>query len=124
MQAWDGWCNYGIAENPAIKFVIPKEGSDLWADVIVIMIGSQNQEAAHKFIDYVLRPETGQWVASNILYKVPNKAAMEALDPALFNQYPNLAISAPDMLKLEELRDLGPALKMYSRAATEITSAQ
>ncbi|HSD35724.1 MAG TPA: spermidine/putrescine ABC transporter substrate-binding protein [Alphaproteobacteria bacterium] len=124
VQAWDGWCNYGIAENPAIKFVIPKEGSDLWADVIVIMSGSQNQEAAHKFIDYVLRPETGQWVASNILYKVPNKAAMEALDPALFKQYPNLAISAPDMLKLEELRDLGPALKMYSRAATEITSAQ
>jgi spermidine/putrescine transport system substrate-binding protein len=124
VQAWDGWCNYGIAENPAIKFVIPKEGSDLWADVIVIMSGSQNQEAAHKFIDYVLRPETGQWVASNILYKVPNRAAMEKLDPALLQQYPNLALGPGDMLKLEELRDLGPALKMYSRAATEITSAQ
>ena len=52
MQAWDGWCNYGIAENPAIKYVVPKEGSDLW-------------------------------VASNILYKVPNRAAMESLEPAL-----------------------------------------
>jgi spermidine/putrescine transport system substrate-binding protein len=88
------------------------------------MSSSQNQEAAHKFIDYVLRPETGQWVAANILYKVPNRAAMEGLDPALLQKYPNLAMSAADMLKLEELRDLGPALKMYSRAATEITSAQ
>src|SRR4029450_12026835 len=25
VHAWDGWCNYGIAENPAIKFVVPKE---------------------------------------------------------------------------------------------------
>ncbi len=124
VQAWDGWCNYGIAENPAIKFVVPKEGSDLWADVMVVLKSSQNQDAAHKFIDYVLRPETGQWVASNILYKVPNRAAMDGLDPALLQQYPNLAMTPADMLKLEELRDLGPALKMYTRAATEILSAQ
>jgi spermidine/putrescine transport system substrate-binding protein len=36
VQAWDGWCNYGIAEKPEIKYVIPKEGSDLWVDSIVI----------------------------------------------------------------------------------------
>ena len=27
VEAWDGWCNYGTAENEDIKFVIPKEGS-------------------------------------------------------------------------------------------------
>jgi spermidine/putrescine transport system substrate-binding protein len=124
VQAWDGWCNYGIAENPAIEYVVPKEGSDLWVDTMVVMASSQNQEAAHKFIDYVLRPEVGQWVASNILYKVPNRAAMESLDPALLQQFPNLSMQPADLMKFEELRDLGAAQKLYTRAVTEITSAQ
>jgi spermidine/putrescine transport system substrate-binding protein len=36
VHAWDGWCNYGIAENAAIKYVIPKEGTDLWVDTMVV----------------------------------------------------------------------------------------
>jgi spermidine/putrescine transport system substrate-binding protein len=124
VHAWDGWCNYGVAENPAIKYVVPKEGSDLFVDTMVVLASSQNQDAAHKFIDYVLRPEVGQWVASNILYKVPNRAAMESLDPAVLQQFPNLGMKPADLLKFEELRDLGPAQKMYTRAVTEITSAQ
>src|SRR4029079_15069047 len=27
VEAWDGWCNYGIADNPDIAFVIPEEGA-------------------------------------------------------------------------------------------------
>ena len=117
MQAWDGWCNYGIAENPAIKFVLPKEGSDLWVDTMVII--EQLAEPGSGAQIHRLRAAPGERRSGsprNILYKVPNKAAMEALDPALLEQYPNLAIAPPDMLKLEELRDLGPAQKMYSRA--------
>ena len=29
VHAWDRWCNYGIGENPAIRFAVPEEGSDL-----------------------------------------------------------------------------------------------
>ena len=25
-EAWDGWCGYGTAENPDIKFVVPERG--------------------------------------------------------------------------------------------------
>jgi spermidine/putrescine transport system substrate-binding protein len=61
VHAWDGWCNYGIAEKPEIKYVIPKEGSDLWVDTIVVVADSENQDAAHTFINYILKPETGKW---------------------------------------------------------------
>ena len=44
---------------------------------------SKNKEAAHAFINYILDPEIHGWAAENILYKVPNKAAMDAIDPAL-----------------------------------------
>ena len=47
-EAWDGWCGYGMAENPDIKFVVPEEGSDLWVDTMVVLKDSENKEAAHR----------------------------------------------------------------------------
>ncbi len=44
---------------------------------MVILKSSQNKEAAHAFINFILDPANHAWVAENILYKVPNKAAME-----------------------------------------------
>ena len=55
VHAWDGWCNY--AENKNVEFVVPSEGSDLFADTLVVMESSQNKEAAHAFIDFVLAAE-------------------------------------------------------------------
>jgi spermidine/putrescine transport system substrate-binding protein len=123
VHAWDGWCNYGIAENADIRYVIPDEGSDLWADTMVIMAASQNQEAAHAFINYVLGPDIGKWVAENILYKTPNRAAMEALDPALIEQFPNLGIAPADLLAYEQLRDVGDTQRLYTQTVSEIMAA-
>ena len=124
VQAWDGWCNYGIAENPAIRFVVPSEGSDMWTDTMVVTAASENKDAAHAFIDYVLRPEVHAWVAENILYKVPNQKAMERIDKALFETYPNMAMTPADLMRQEQLRDLGETQKDYTRAVTEILAAQ
>ena len=124
VQAWDGWCNYGIAEKPEIKYVIPKEGSDLWVDAIVVTKASKNPEAAHKFIDFVLNAENGKWVVENIMYKSPNKAGMEAVDKAMLTQYPNMAITPADLLKFEQLRDLGAGMKAFSRTVSEIMAAK
>ena len=123
VEAWDGWCNYGIAENAQIKYVIPKEGSDMWVDTMVVTSASENKAAAEAFINYVLKPDVHRWVAENILYKVPNKAAMDALDPKIIEQYPNLGLSPSELLKFEQLRDLGEGQKLWSKTVTEITSA-
>jgi spermidine/putrescine transport system substrate-binding protein len=123
-HAWDGWCNYGIAENGAIKYVIPKEGSDLWVDTMVITAASENKDAAHKFIDYVLGVDNGKWVVENIMYKTPNKAGMEAIDKSLFEKYPNMAITPAELLKYEQLRDLGEGQKAFSKTVTEILAAK
>lgn len=124
VQAWDGWCNYGTAENDQIKYVIPKEGTDLWVDTMVIPAASENKEAAHAFINFVLGQETGTWVAENIMYKVPNKAAMEALDPGYVAAFPNIGYDPAAMLKQEQLRDLGAAQKAYTKAVSEIIASQ
>lgn len=124
VHAWDGWCNYGIGENADIKYVIPSEGTDLWVDTMVVVESSENKEAAHKFINYILSADTGQWVVENILYKVPNQAAMDAIDKSLLDSFPNLAIAPEDILKGEQLRDLGNVQKAYTKAVTEITASQ
>lgn len=123
VHAWDGWCNYGIAENADIKYVVPEEGSDLWVDSMVITAASENKEAAHKFLNFILQADNGAWVPQNILYKVPNQAAMEALDPALVEQFPNLGITPTELLRQEQLRDLGAGQKAFSRTVTEILAS-
>ncbi len=123
VHAWDGWCNYGIAENPAIKFAVPSEGSDLWVDTMVVMKASENKDAAFKFVNYILDAQNHKWAAENILYKVPNKPAMEALAPELLTQYPNMAMTPADLVKFEQLRDVGEAMRAYSKAVTEIKAA-
>ncbi len=123
VHAWDGWCNYGIAENGDIRFVVPQEGSDLWVDTMVVMEASENKEAAHRFIDFVLDPANHAWAVENILYKVPNRVAMERLPASLVEQYPNLGMSPEELTGYQLMRDLGEAQRAYSRAVSEIKAA-
>lgn len=123
VEAWDGWCNYGIAENPDIEFVIPDEGSDLWVDTMVILESSENQEAANAFINWVLDPANQAQVAELVLYKVPNPEAMAMLDPALVEQFPNLAMTPAELLGGEQLVDLGEDTLTYTDIVAEVTSS-
>ncbi|MCB1501556.1 MAG: spermidine/putrescine ABC transporter substrate-binding protein [Bauldia sp.] len=124
VQAWDGWCNYGIAENDQIKYVIPTEGSDLWLDTMVVMKASENKDAAFDFINFMLDAKNHAWAAENILYKVPNKPAMESLSPDLGTTFPNMAMPVAELVKFEQLRDVGEAQRDYSRIVSEIKAAQ
>ncbi len=123
-HAWDGWCNYGIAENDKIKYAVPKEGSDLWVDTMVVTKAAKNPEGAAKFIDFVMSADNGKWVVENIMYKTPNKAGMDALDKTMFVKYPNMAITPADLLKYEQLRDLGNGMKAFSKTVSEIMAAK
>ncbi|MCD2443404.1 spermidine/putrescine ABC transporter substrate-binding protein [Agromyces sp. SYSU K20354] len=120
VEAWDGWCNYGIAEDPSIKFVVPEEGADLWVDTMTVLESSKNKEAAMAFINYILDPEVQTWVAENILYKVPNKAAMDALDPALIESYPTLGITVDELMQQETIVDLGEDSLKYVDLNAEV----
>ena len=45
-------------ENEELNFAVPKEGSNLWFDNMVIPKTSQNIEGAHAFINFMLDAET------------------------------------------------------------------
>ncbi len=128
VHAWDGWCNYvGLDFETGEQdldvrgtFVIPSEGSDVFADTMTIMESSENKEAAHAFINFVLEPENHVQVAELVLYKVPNEPAMALLDPAVVELYPSLAITPQELLQFETELDLGEAQTVWTQATTEI----
>jgi spermidine/putrescine transport system substrate-binding protein len=123
-QAWDGWCEYGRAEDPNIDFVIPEEGSDLWTDAMVVMESSENEAAAYAFIDYILRPEVGKAIIEYTLYKSPNQAAMDAVDPEVLESFPTLAIPPSELLGQEAQVSLGAeGTLLWTEAATEIKAS-
>ncbi len=118
-EAWDGWCP---TSDPKIKFTVPKEGSDLWVDTMVVLKSSKNKEAAHALINYILDPEIHSWAAENILYKVPNKAAMEQLDPKVLEANAPLRMTPAELLKGESIVDVGEAATKYTRLSTEVAA--
>jgi spermidine/putrescine transport system substrate-binding protein len=87
---------------------------------MVVLAKSKNQEAAHKFLNYVLRPDSGKSVTELVLYKTPNELAMKRVKKALAKQYPNLAIPPKKLLTYETERDLGRAQPLWSRTVSEI----
>jgi spermidine/putrescine transport system substrate-binding protein len=123
VQAWDGWCNYGTAENANIKFAVPEEGSDLWVDGMAILKSSESKEAAYAFVDAILDEKNHAWAAENILYVVPNTAAMDSLPKKLTEQYETLGARREEMLQGENMTDVGEASSVYNRIITEVTAS-
>ena len=69
--------------NPDIAFVIPQEGGTIWMDNLAILAESPNQDAAHSFIDFMLRPEIAARNAEYVGFLTPNQAAREQLSDEL-----------------------------------------
>jgi len=57
---WNGEAYMARQENPAIEYIYPDEGVILWLDSLVIPGNARHVENAHKFIDFILRPEVAK----------------------------------------------------------------
>lgn len=95
-----------MAENEHIHYVIPKEGSNLWFDNIVIPKTAKNVEGAYEFINFMLRPENAAQNAEYIGYSTPNKKALEIL-PKEITEDEQFYPSDELMSHLEVYEDLG-----------------
>ena len=69
-QMWSGDAAFCNKENGNIQFVVPKEGSLIWADNMAIPKGAKNKELAEKFINFIYDPAVS---ARNFDYiRLPN----------------------------------------------------
>lgn len=66
--------------NEDLAYAIPKEGSNLWFDVMAIPANAKNKENAEAFINFLLDPEVAAQNASWVGYSLPSSTARELLD--------------------------------------------
>lgn len=73
-----------------IKYTMPREGALMWFDMLAIPAGARNVDNAHRFINYLLRPEVIAEVTEFVKYANANAAATALLpsaistDPAIY----------------------------------------
>jgi len=84
-QAYNGDALQIMENNPDIDFIMPKEGSSLWIDSIVIPKFAEHKELAYKFIDFLLDAENGKVNAEYVQYASPNKASIQLLSDDIKN---------------------------------------
>ena len=128
-QAWSGDVYVVREENPNVKYVIPKEGTDIWCDCMTIPANAPNPEAAHAWINFILYPPVIAVIASWRWYATPNWMAngptpeLSLVVPAVRKDpgvYPTQGIYE----KLEWLKPLTPEEKeILDRAFQELMMA-
>ena len=68
-----------------LEVLLPKSGALLFFDVMAIPKDARNVENAHKWIDYILRPEVHASLTNAVFYANPNKASRPFVKPELAN---------------------------------------
>ncbi len=83
-----------------IQALIPKTGGILFFDVMVIPADAPHPNNAHKFIDYILRPEVHASLTNKVFYANPNKESRKFIKPEVASN-PTVFPSAEDMKKMQ-----------------------
>lgn len=64
-----------------VAYRTPQEGALVWFDLLAIPAGARNVEDAHRFIDYLLRPDVIARITRHVNYANANLAADALLAP-------------------------------------------
>ncbi|MCU0934911.1 MAG: spermidine/putrescine ABC transporter substrate-binding protein [Gammaproteobacteria bacterium] len=67
--------------HPRIRYVIPAEGGSLWGDYLTVARSSASKPLAHRFLDFLHRPEVAARNAAFVHYATPNRAAAALMPP-------------------------------------------
>lgn len=119
----DFWVVQGYAENIYMEltdeqientdFVVPQKGGSASIDSFVILETSKNKDNAHKFIEFIHRPEIYALVADYLMLPSINVPAVEFME-----EEPLFTLD--DLQNAELLKDTTPTLELQNRYWEEI----
>ncbi|PYE56584.1 polyamine ABC transporter substrate-binding protein [Deinococcus yavapaiensis] len=109
----------GAQENKNLKLFIPKEGTTISVDNLVVLKNAPNRDLAEKFVNFILDAKVGARISNYTQYATPNGAARQYLDPALKS---NQALYPPAVVAkgFENIREVGSATRLYDRIWTQV----
>ena len=115
---WSGEAATMLKEKPGdFAWVLPSEGAHRFFDTLAIPKGSHHIEAAHKFMNYVLRPEVSKLISDDFPYTNPNVEARKLLDAEALK---NPASYPPADTKLDVFHDIGERSKVLDELFTSL----
>ncbi|NVK37306.1 MAG: polyamine ABC transporter substrate-binding protein [Gammaproteobacteria bacterium] len=107
-----------------VEYSIPKEGTQVWFDLMAIPADAPNKENAYKFIDFVLRGEVAAGISNYVYYAVANTAAKPFIEKEVLD---NPGIYPTDEVKAKLFPQLAHSSKfdrLLSRAWTGIKTGR
>lgn len=107
-----------------IAYSIPKEGANLWFDMLAIPKDAGNPEQAHAFINYLLDPQVIAQVSDYVGYANPNTKASTLMDQDI---YQNESVYPPQAVldKLYIMAELPPKVqRLMTRSWTKVKSGK
>ncbi|MBN3771760.1 MULTISPECIES: polyamine ABC transporter substrate-binding protein [unclassified Burkholderia] len=66
-----------------VVYDIPRIGTLMWFDAMVIPASAKHPDNAHAFINYILRPDVIAKISNSTRYANANQGALKLMDPAL-----------------------------------------
>lgn len=120
---YSGDAQYAIDLNPDLAYAIPKEGSNVWVDGMVIPKTAKNKENAEKFINFLCRPDIAQKNCDIIRYSSPNSGAIELMGDSYIG---NTTMNPPQeaLVNCEYFNDIQDFITIYSALWEEIKNAK
>ncbi|OEC33702.1 putrescine transport system substrate-binding protein [Pseudomonas cuatrocienegasensis] len=107
-----------------ISYSIPKEGAGSFFDMMAIPADAKNVEAAHVFLNYLMKPEVMANITNFVQFPNGNAAATPLVDEALRND-PGIYPDAATMAKIYTFPDLpANAQRAMTRSWTKIKSGR
>ena len=121
---WSGDAQYAIDLNPDLDYAVPKEGSNIWIDPMVIIKDAKNLENAEKFVDFLCRPDIAQRNCEEIRYSSPNSGAVELMG----EEYSSNKVINPDeetVARCEFFTDIPESsMPLYTTLWNEVKNAK
>lgn len=107
-----------------IAYAIPKEGANLWFDMLAIPADAKNPEQAHAFINYLLDPGVIAGISDHVGYANPNTGAGELMDPEV-RQDPSVYPPREVLDRLYVSAELPPTVqRLMTRSWTRVKSGK
>ncbi len=129
-MTWSG--DYETAEarakaagvNIKLAFTVPREGACVWYDAWLMPAGAPHEDAAYRFLNFMLDPKVIAATTNDIHYGNDNLAADAYVDPAILH---NPAIYPRDLtaMHLYQSLEVSPATeRLRTRAWTRIKTGK
>nr|WP_242847763.1 ABC transporter substrate-binding protein [Fervidicella metallireducens] len=120
---WSGDAVFMKEQNPDLEYVVPKEGSNIFFDAMVIPKTSKHKKEAEIFINFMCETDVALKNTEYIGYSTPQTEAKNNLPVETANDpvaYPDAEV----IKRCEVYEDLTDMIKEYDRIWTEVKAAK